>query len=161
MTTYLRSWLLGTPAAPDSTPEITTSSPPPSDDGDDSDAETEKANDDDDDSPPAFPSLSSAQRVQTASGLNGIPKILTDSELMPPPPVPSLASRRPGTSGFSAGLTVPASASSSLAPPPTTTKPPTKPSKKREKVALAPGHSPLDWARLKSSGEDLRVRLLG
>ncbi|KAJ1956376.1 hypothetical protein EC988_001380 [Linderina pennispora] len=26
----------------------------------------------------------------------------------------------------------------------------------RHKVALAPGHSPMDWARLKSSGEDLR-----
>ncbi|KAI9188286.1 hypothetical protein H9P43_002677 [Blastocladiella emersonii ATCC 22665] len=26
----------------------------------------------------------------------------------------------------------------------------------RKKVALEPGHSPLDWARLKSSGEDLR-----
>ncbi|RUS18807.1 cytochrome b5-like heme/steroid binding domain-containing protein [Endogone sp. FLAS-F59071] len=28
--------------------------------------------------------------------------------------------------------------------------------KKRKKVALEPGHSALDWARLKSSGEDLR-----
>ncbi|KAI8070055.1 cytochrome b5-like heme/steroid binding domain-containing protein [Gongronella butleri] len=26
----------------------------------------------------------------------------------------------------------------------------------RNKVALEPGHSPLDWARLKSSGQDLR-----
>ncbi|KAJ7261816.1 cytochrome b5-like heme/steroid binding domain-containing protein [Mycena haematopus] len=64
---------------------------------------------------------------------------------MPPPPVPSLAARTPG---------VP-SASSSLLVPTTTTKPP-KTSKKREKVALAPGHSPLDWAVLKSSGVDLR-----
>ncbi|KAI0300780.1 cytochrome b5 [Russula brevipes] len=46
-------------------------------------------------------------------------------------------------------------------PPPTTTKPPTQLSKtkKREKVILAPGHSPLDWAALKSSGTDLRARL--
>lgn len=28
--------------------------------------------------------------------------------------------------------------------------------KKSRKVALAPGHSPLDWAALKSSGKDLR-----
>ncbi|KIY64834.1 cytochrome b5 [Cylindrobasidium torrendii FP15055 ss-10] len=27
---------------------------------------------------------------------------------------------------------------------------------KRSKIALAPGHSPLDWANLKASGEDLR-----
>ncbi|CDO69724.1 hypothetical protein BN946_scf184687.g9 [Trametes cinnabarina] len=40
-------------------------------------------------------------------------------------------------------------------PPPTTTKPPAKPSK-RGKVALAPGHGPLDWANLKKSGQDLR-----
>jgi hypothetical protein len=30
--------------------------------------------------------------------------------------------------------------------------------KRRQKVILEPGHSPLDWARLKSSGKDLRVR---
>ncbi|ORZ08094.1 cytochrome b5-like heme/steroid binding domain-containing protein [Absidia repens] len=29
-------------------------------------------------------------------------------------------------------------------------------SKRRQKVMLEPGHSPLDWARLKSSGQDLR-----
>jgi hypothetical protein len=31
-------------------------------------------------------------------------------------------------------------------------------SKRRIKFALAPGHSPLDWARLTNSGKDLRVR---
>jgi hypothetical protein len=41
----------------------------------------------------------------------------------------------------------------SLALPQTTTKPP----KKSRKVALAPGHSTLDWAALKESGKDLRV----
>ncbi|EPT01683.1 hypothetical protein FOMPIDRAFT_1023161 [Fomitopsis schrenkii] len=40
--------------------------------------------------------------------------------------------------------------------PPTTTKPPPKPSAKRGKVMLAPGHGPLDWANLKKSGQDLR-----
>lgn len=29
-----------------------------------------------------------------------------------------------------------------------------KPSKRREKVALAPGHSPLDWARVTANGGD-------
>jgi hypothetical protein len=32
-----------------------------------------------------------------------------------------------------------------------------KPAKRLIKVPLAPGHSSLDWARLKSSGKDLRV----
>ncbi|CAO3674881.1 unnamed protein product [Umbelopsis ramanniana] len=32
----------------------------------------------------------------------------------------------------------------------------TKQPKRRQKVILEPGHSPLDWARLKSSGQDLR-----
>lgn len=31
-----------------------------------------------------------------------------------------------------------------------------KTKKKRGKVALTPGHSPLDWARLTSSGKNLR-----
>lgn len=55
----------------------------------------------------------------------------TDAQLMPPP--------------------------SMLALPLSTTKVPAKPSKKREKVALAPGHGALDWANLKNSGQDLRV----
>jgi hypothetical protein len=93
----------------------------------------------DDDTPPAFPAIESAQRVS-----------LAPSTLMPPPSIP--ARRIPGP---------PAPSSlSSLMPPPTTTKPPTQlsKSKKRAKVVLAPGHSPLDWAALKSSGADLRVR---
>ena len=39
--------------------------------------------------------------------------------------------------------------------PPSTSQVPKKP----RKVALAPGHSPLDWARLKGSGAVLRVCL--
>ncbi|RKO84043.1 cytochrome b5-like heme/steroid binding domain-containing protein [Blyttiomyces helicus] len=34
--------------------------------------------------------------------------------------------------------------------------PTTAPGLPRKKVPLAPGHSPLDWAKLKSSGKDLR-----
>jgi len=143
MTSYLRSWLYsGTstiePAAP-SVPTLQKISPPASDDDEDGE-ETETEHDD---SPPAFPSLNSAQRAASSR----LPSVLNDSQLMPPPPVPSLAIRQPG---------VPATKGNSLAVPPTTTKPPPKPSKKAGKVALAPGHSPLDWAALKSSGTDLR-----
>lgn len=146
MTSYLRSWLTGAPLAEahSGTPEILRVSPPPSDDSGD-DTETEETSRDDDDAPPAFPSPFSAQRISSPSSLspNAVPRVLTDAQMMPPPPAPQLASRNPGTS--------------SLAVPPTTTKRPAKPSKKSGKVALAPGHSPLDWAALKSSGEDLRV----
>ena len=142
MTSYLRSWLYGAtsvaePAAT-SVPTLQTISPPASDEGDGDATETEQ-----DDIPPAFPSLNSAQRVQSSR----TPRVLTDSQLMPPPPIPSLAVRQTG---------VPNTRDNSLAVPPTTTKPPPKP-KKGGKVALAPGHSPLDWAALKSAGTDLRV----
>jgi hypothetical protein len=98
----------------------------------------------DDDTPPAFPAIESAQRISSASAS----KLLSPSSLMPPPPLP--APRIPGPP-----------APSSLMPPPSTTKPPTQLSKtrRREKVALAPGHSALDWAALKDSGADLRVCL--
>jgi hypothetical protein len=36
----------------------------------------------------------------------------------------------------------------------------TRQPKRREKVVLEPGHSPLDWARLTMSGKDLRVSSL-
>ncbi|KAG6830860.1 hypothetical protein H0H92_014225 [Tricholoma furcatifolium] len=139
MTSYFRSWLTG--AVPEAVPTLNRVSPPPEDHDEGSDTATEG----DDDTPPAFPSLNSAQRVQTQA-----PKILTDSELMPPPPLPRLAQRIPGVD-TSARST---NASSSLTVLQTTEKP-AKPSKNR-KVVLAPGHSPLDWAQLKSSGTDLR-----
>jgi len=153
MASYLRGWFALNTAtaasnpAPNSlaAPEILEVSPPPSD-GDGSDTVEE------DDIPPAFPTLGSAQRAVSSSSSNGIPRVLTDSQLMPPPPPPSLASRQSGT----LLLGVPSLTSSSLAVPPTTTKRPTLSSKKREKVALAPRHSPLDWASLKTSGTDLR-----
>ncbi|KAJ8457186.1 hypothetical protein ONZ45_g18413 [Pleurotus djamor] len=153
MSSLFRSWItsgLSTATTTDtnngSAVPSPTISPPSSDEEDDGDVtETER---NDDDRPPLFPSPFSAQRAST--GKSSIPAILTpDSSLMPPPPPPFLANRIPGVSSSS-------SAKSTLALPPSTTKPPTKPSKKREKVALAPGHSPLDWASLKASGEDLR-----
>ncbi|KAG5647333.1 hypothetical protein DXG03_000401 [Asterophora parasitica] len=143
MASYLRSWLTATPVAEakpdDSIPTFTRVSPPPDDD-EGSETETEGP---DNDTPPAFPSLLSAQRVQSA------PKIPLDSQLMPPPALPNSAL------GVNlAGVRSP-EATSSLSVLATTTKP-VKPTKKRDKVALAPGHSPLDWALLKSSGTDLR-----
>jgi len=63
---------------------------------------------------------------------NSIQRSRPDSALMPPPSIGG-----PG----------------SLSLPPSTT---IKPKPRSRKVALAPGHSPLDWARLKASGEDLR-----
>ena len=135
MASYFRSWLSNVSPRPIedtqskaiAIPSILEVSPPPSDDDD---------LDPDDDTPPAFPSLSSAQRVASE-----IPHILKDSQLMPPPPAPHLASRQPGVPP-SSSLTVPTTA---------------KPSKRKGKVVLAPGHGALDWANLKSSGKDLRV----
>lgn len=150
MTSYLRSWFVtgipeAEPSSPPSIPTLNLVSPPPSDDEDDSATETEQ----DDDTPPTFPSLQSAQRMKSST-----PSFLTDSQRMPPPPLPHLAQRTPGVRSRSTAST------SSLAVPPTTTKRPPKPSKKSGKVALAPGRSPLDWASLKSSGQDLRVCMI-
>ncbi|KAI0787573.1 cytochrome b5-like heme/steroid binding domain-containing protein [Fomes fomentarius] len=144
MASYLRSWLYAQNPNADVTnvPTVETTSA-----DEDDDAETVHG---DDDAPPAFPAVNSAQRAMSGSQPEAVPRILTDTHLMPPPPPPSLASRRPGTSGVVNG-----SSSSSLLVPTTTTKPPPQPAK-RGKVALAPGHGPLDWANLKKSGQNLR-----
>lgn len=148
MSSFLRSWF---PLPTVSSPSISTPAPPgiiqiipPTEDDDNDDgSDTERETDD---NPPAFPSLNSAQRMQTQE--TSIPRVLTDAQLMPPPPAPNLINRTIGVPALGrGGLTVPL----------TTTKAPSKPNKRREKVALAPGHSPLDWAALKSSGQDLRV----
>lgn len=159
MTSYLRSWL-SSPFAPSepASPAPTMIVSQPSENDDDDDTETIRG-DDDDDAPPAFPSINSAQRLDSgsqASAAPAVPRILSDSDRMPPPPMPSLAARRPGVPGASSSLTVPLS-QGSLAPPLSTTK---APAKKSRKVALAPGHGPLDWANLKKSGQDLRVRVI-
>ncbi|KAJ8072900.1 hypothetical protein PM082_016459 [Marasmius tenuissimus] len=154
MTSFLRSWLPSYPTAtpePKATPQVEVEEP-----ADDSGSDTER---EDNDEAPAFPSLNSAQRVKSSSSTGK-----NDAELMPPPPLsrnldPNIASRTPGMSSSSLGvpssssLGVPSSSSSLSVQ--STTKPPPKP-KGRNKVALAPGHSPLDWAALKSSGADLR-----
>ncbi|KAK7682653.1 hypothetical protein QCA50_014453 [Cerrena zonata] len=162
MASYLRNWISAVPTLSSIT--STTPAPPeivefaPADDDDDDAATVRGSDDESNDIPPAFPSLNSAQRAGKDTSLSSspIPRVLTDTELMPPPPLPGLAARRPGVpsgpSVASSSLLVPPGASS-LAVPPSTTKAPKKASKK---VALAPGHGPLDWANLKKSGTDLR-----
>jgi hypothetical protein len=156
MASYIRSWL--TPGISPSVPMVPSIIPPQDvddDDDDDDDNKTVKGDDDNLDEPPAFPSLNSAQRLDPVPT---VPLILNDSDRMPPPPLPGLATRKPGVApqSLSTTLAVPPS-SSSLAVPLSTTKIPSK-AAKRQKVALAPGHGPLDWANLKKSGADLRVR---
>ena len=155
MTSYLRSWLSAPFAAaePAATAPSIVSSPPENDDDDDTDT---IRGDDDNDAPPAFPSINSAQRLDSGSqksAMPTVPRILSDSDRMPPPPMPGLAARRPGIPAASSSLAVP-QGQGSLAPPLSTVK---APAKKSRKVALAPGHGPLDWANLKKSGQDLRV----
>jgi len=141
MTSYLRSWWTGTPeteteVAPEQLQEpvkveidIT---PPQLDDEEEEDGY-------DTDRPPVFPALNSIQRASRSNETTKTTQPTRNAGLMLPPPVPG----RISSSG----------SGSSLALPQTTTKPP----KKSRKVALAPGHSTLDWAALKESGKDLRV----
>ncbi|KAH0536947.1 hypothetical protein FGG08_006212 [Glutinoglossum americanum] len=127
----------------------------------------------DDDSPPSFPSKYSAQRASPVTNpsrqamrpthTTQHPAQAARNTPMAPPPRPTLTPSniraRDPPSGL--GLSVPVGAGSlpvkssgnSLALPPTATQ---KPAKPRKKVLLTPGHSPLDWARLQTSGVDLR-----
>src|SRR5262249_40720083 len=147
MASYLYSWF--TSPTPAQQPTVDVAVIPPDEDADDDGTHTERGSDDD--SPPAFPALNSAQRLQSSVPPK-IPSILDpnlDSKQMPPPPLPQLVNRAPGvpSSRFGAGTPTAgllSASPSTLAPPPTTTKPPPKPSKRREKVALAPGFGPLD-----------------
>jgi len=131
------------------TPSITFNvSPPPVQNEEDVDDE---ATEREADRPPAFPSLNSIQR--SGGGRTHGVRALEDSLRMPPPSfIPSTSRTKDGTAAMTGGP--------SLALPPSTTKPLPNVNKKdkvRGKVALAPGHSPLDWGRLKSSGTDLRA----
>lgn len=125
----------------------------------------ESSEDEDEDAIPVFPALNSAQRLGSSRSATQT-TVLTDAQRMPPPPLPAnLASRRPGVPTSSNSLAVPSSSlavpsnASSLGLPPSAAKP--RPKKGNRKVALAPGHGPLDWANLQRSGKDLRgVRCL-
>ncbi|EJD07021.1 cytochrome b5 [Fomitiporia mediterranea MF3/22] len=171
MSAYLRSWLSGTPFTSSSSKtevSVQISTAPAEENNGDSDADSDRT-----DTPPVFPAPNSAQRLgsssknamNTSNTRSSLPKVLMDTQLMPPPPPSANSLRVPGVPTSRAGLSTSSSASSnSLMPPPTvsgtlrvppsTTKPSTN--KFREKVALAPGFGPLDWAALKSSGADLR-----
>ena len=88
MSSYLRSWF-PTSLAP--APPIATT------DAEDADSQTTPTNitvdlpEEEDDVAPSFPALDSAQRASSSRTLD-VPRILGDSALMPPPPVPALTS---------------------------------------------------------------------
>jgi hypothetical protein len=141
MTSYLRSWLLGVPSEvqepkPSQTihevPELEIIEPQEEDDQNSDDGY-------DTDRPPAFPAVNSIQR---ASASTRVANSSSNGGLMAPPPPRS--SRSPQAPSNQDNLTPLAT---------------TKVFKKSKKVMLAPGHSTLDWANLKGSGEDLRVSL--
>jgi len=156
MSSFLRSWFSPDTAAPP--PVSTRTAIPGSFTWQEDDEDDGSSTAGEDDVPPAFPALNSAQRAAPSSSIpststqpSQIPTILSDdAKLMPPPPLPDLASRQPGVPRAPRSQVA---SSSSLLAPMATTERPKKPSKK---VALAPGYGPLDWARLKSSGQDLR-----
>ena len=157
MTSYLRSWISGAPptieaSSSSANPAVDITIEDDNDDGEDTERE-------DNNVPPAFPALNSAQRASSPKQTPSMPRVLNDADLMPPPPLPT--NRRTAPSSSSSFLSAPSTSASSLSVPSTMTRPPTRPasSKKRDKVALKPGHSALDWANLKASGENLRVSL--
>jgi hypothetical protein len=142
MTSYL-AWLLGTSAQPAQAALPAIFTEPPEIEIIEPVEEEEHYSDDgyETDRPPAFPALNSPQRAAASS------KSLQNTSgigLMGPPP----ARLKAGAASSGAQHT----AANSLAPLTTT-----KVAKKNRKVALAPGHSTLDWANLKTSGVDLRV----
>jgi cytochrome b involved in lipid metabolism len=110
------------------------------------------------DAPPQFPLPDSAQRSKPVTETPAVPTFelevdepedRDDEDEDDGPPTPKPLNRTlPSTTA----------SSTSLPPPPsTTTRPTPVPRKGRGKVALAPGCSPLDWAKLKTSGTDLRA----
>ncbi|PWN47682.1 cytochrome b5 [Violaceomyces palustris] len=125
-----------------------------------------------DDTPPAFPSLNSAQRQSGGQNLrpgstskspedpgsSGSASWKKTSFLLPNPSTSLLAAPLPSSLAPSGGnLMLPPSTNSSTAPQGVGGASGASLGKdsKRKKVALAPGCSPLDWARLKNS-TDLR-----
>lgn len=113
----------------------------------------DSADDSEDDSPPPFPLLNSHQRSSAPSVSVSSPSLFVQ-------PAPSFSITPPGalrsiehdnsapSFSLGAGLGGGGGAGNTLATPTTTT----KVVKARGKVGLSPGHSPLDWARVKSSG---------
>ncbi|KAL1413077.1 hypothetical protein Q8F55_000826 [Vanrija albida] len=157
------SWLL--PSLP-SIPGWSRPEPPaPSEDDSDKKVNGEEEDDEDLDVPPQFPLPNSAQRSQAPAPAFALappspPKqrsasppsdlniaIINDPIPLGNMPLPHSTTTRPDF-GIKAGGGL--DVGGALKPPPP------KKVKGRGKVALAPGHSALDWARLQRSGADLR-----
>lgn len=161
MASYLRSWIYGTQAEP-STPgpfiqtNGTTENISQAPDIEVIEPQEEEENDSDDgydtDKPPAFPALNSPQRAVSSTSKAQATTVSRSNGLMAPPP-PRLAAPSLGVPSTGANR----GASNSLDPLATKG----KPGRKARFVPLAPGHSMLDWANLKSSGKDLRVYISG
>ncbi|PWN93812.1 cytochrome b5 [Acaromyces ingoldii] len=162
------------------------------DDGDDDDFFDATSADVDIDAPPAFPALNSAQRSSNAAPpapskgftVSG-PSVGSKAEGKDPSKssslrevlgVPASNLSRPTGGGSGGGLMVPPSTSSKTAPPGVGGAsgarlggggsmlgvPKETGGGARRKVVLQPGCSPLDWARLKSSGDpSLRAYVMG
>lgn len=130
---------------------------------DDVQTATAPAHGEEDDAPPAFPSLNSAQRQAPSSRAEKPISRATDllQSIAPPKDASNGLMAPPSTGGLapprSGGLFVPPSTSALTAPAGVggASGMSASTEKKRKKVALAPGCSPLDWARLKNS-TDLR-----
>jgi hypothetical protein len=164
MTTAFRNWLssasLFNTAPDDTSAEIVVQEPV------DDAVDSEDTAKEDDDRPPAFPAMNSAQRASSSPSAPPVVSIPAIVSVSPPagstgatllvPPMPGRIGQR--IPGVAPTTTTAKPSANTLMLPPSTTKPSTK-AKKGEKVALAPGFGPLDWAALKTSGADLRVRV--
>ncbi|WWC88420.1 uncharacterized protein L201_003331 [Kwoniella dendrophila CBS 6074] len=163
----LPTWARATPASSSSI--VTSSVPQISNENGDQDQE------EDIDAPPPFPLLESHQRSSAPAA--------PSFSLAPPSPPKSKSVDEDDEPPSDLNIAIVDAPLGNMQPPPSTTKKPNfgiqkggedtslsinvngnkleetkkEPAKKkRAKVALTPGHSALDWARLTSSGEDLR-----
>ncbi|KAK6907756.1 hypothetical protein I203_101757 [Kwoniella mangroviensis CBS 8507] len=158
------SWLVPSlPTWARATPASTSTANPPS-----NNEQEEEEEEEDIDAPPPFPLLNSHQR---SSALAPAPSFSVA------PPSPKKATNDDDEPPSDLNIAISDSPLGNMAPPPSTVKKPNfgiqkggqdssageemakktqMKTKKRTKVALTPGHSALDWAKLTSSGEDLR-----
>ena len=117
------------------------------------------------DAPPMFPLPDSHQRSQAPAPL----PTSTPSFSIAPPSPPRIPDEP--ASDLNIAILPDATPLGDMAPPPSTTTKPNfglqsggdnpAPKKKRGKVALGQGYSALDWARLTSSGKDLKGTGMG
>ena len=140
---------------------------PASNDG----ANSEDSSSEDDDAPPMFPARNSAQRASGPRSSIAMPPppLPRQSLAMPPPAIPNRNPRMqapgswnriapPSQAQQSRNLAVIGAGATGVAAGNGLTLPNRSGGTgKNRKVILEPGHSPLDWARLKKSGCDFRV----